>query len=140
MAKRPRSIDLDALTASWEISLRVERKSPETVKSYTRGVRQYTDWCRAKDRPVVLDKATVSAFTLDLLDTGREAATVRARQLAVRRFSSWLADEGEIAEDPLLGVKPPKLDSKVPEPLTDDQVRAMLKACKGTDMRDKRDE
>lgn len=140
MAKRPRSIDLDVLAASWQIALRVERKSPETVKSYLRGVRQFTDWCRDNGRPVVLDKTTVNAFTLDLLDTGREAATVRARQLAVRRFSSWLTDEGELPDDPLLGVKPPKLDVKVPEPLSDDEVRAIIKACKGTDMRDKRDE
>jgi integrase/recombinase XerD len=75
-----------------------------------------------------------------LLDNGRTAATARARQLAVRRFSAWLVEEGEQDSDPLLGIKAPKLDSRVVEPLTDDQLRALLKACAGPDMRDRRDE
>lgn len=52
-----------------------------------------------------------------------------------------LADrEGERAVDPLLGLRSPKLDTPVVEPLTDDQLRAMLKACRGPELRDKRDE
>ena len=34
-------------------------------------------------------------------------ATARSRQLAVRRFAAWLAEEGEIDGDPFLGVKRP---------------------------------
>jgi integrase/recombinase XerD len=44
-------------------------------------------------------------------------ATARSRQLAVRRFTSWLAEEGEIPVDPFVGLKAPKLDTKVVEPL-----------------------
>jgi len=49
----------------------------------------------------------------------------------VRRYSAWLTEEGEQALDPLLGLRAPKLDKPVVEPLTDDQLRAMLKACRG---------
>jgi integrase len=38
------------------------------------------------------------------------------------------------------GSRSPKLDNPVAEPLTDDELRAMLKACRGPDLRDKRDE
>jgi site-specific recombinase XerC len=51
----------------------------------------------------------------ELLGAGAAAATARARQLAVRRFAAWLADEEEIAADPFLGVKSPKLDEQVIE-------------------------
>ncbi|KUH98035.1 hypothetical protein AU190_22225 [Mycolicibacterium acapulense] len=71
---------------------------------------------------------------------GLEPATARARQLAVRRFSAWLADEGEIDDDPLLGLKAPKLDTKVTESLTDDELRRLIKACAGNDFRGRRDE
>lgn len=47
----------------------------------------------------------------------------------MRRFSSWLAEEGEIPADPFLGVKSPKLDERVVDPLSDYELRAMLKAC-----------
>jgi site-specific recombinase XerD len=58
----------------------------------------------------------------------------------VRRFSAWLTEEAEQDNDPLLGLKSPKLDKPVIEPLTDDQLRAMLKACRGPEPRDRRDE
>lgn len=47
----------------------------------------------------------------------------------MRRYAAWLADEGEIPVDPFLGVKAPVLDTKVIEPLTDEDLRALLKAC-----------
>ncbi|GEN78702.1 tyrosine-type recombinase/integrase [Actinotalea fermentans] len=139
MPKRPPAVDLAALLPSWALSLRAERKSPATVKSYTDGVRGFLAWCEETGTPPVLDKATVNGFTAALLEAGREPATVRSRQLGVRRFAAWLADEGEIPADPLLGIKAPKLDAKVIEPLTDDQIRALLKACRGDDLRDRRD-
>jgi site-specific recombinase XerC len=45
-----------------------------------------------------------------------------------------------MAVDPLLGIKAPQLDSKEIKALTDDQLKALLKACAGPDMRDRRDE
>lgn len=47
----------------------------------------------------------------------------------MRRFAAWLTEEGEIPADPFLGVKSPKLDERVIEPLTDDELRALIKAC-----------
>ncbi|MHB1063784.1 MAG: tyrosine-type recombinase/integrase [Georgenia sp.] len=140
MARRPKPPNLDALVDSWELSLRAERKSPQTVKTYSTGVRQYLTWCRESDRPQIIDRPSVNAFTAHLLDVGREAATVRSRQLAVRRFSEWLADEGELPADPLLGIKAPKLDTKVVQPLTPEGIKALIKACAGPDLRDRRDE
>ena len=58
----------------------------------------------------------------------------------MRRFSAWLTEEGEQASDPLLGMRAPKLDKPVVEPLAGDQLGAMFKACRGSDLQDKRDE
>lgn len=132
--------DLDALLASWELALRAERKSTATVKSYGDGVRRYLSWCATTERDPVIEREAVVAFTADLLDQGAEPATVRARQLGVRRFTAWLVEEGELAADPLLGLRSPRLDVKVVEPLTDDQLKALVKACSGADLRDRRDE
>ncbi len=88
---------------------------------------------------LTIDRRQLSGFVDHLLDHA-QPATARVRQLAVRRFSLWLEEEGEQDTDPLLGVKPPKLDSKVIEPLSDAQLKAMLKACAGPELRDRRDE
>jgi integrase/recombinase XerD len=134
------SPDLADLLPSWELHLRAERKSPQTVKSYGDGVRAYLNWCAANDKPAVLDRRQLREFIDGLLTAGAKPATAVARHLAVRRFSAWLAEEGEQDTDPLLGLHSLKLDNPVTEPLTDDQLRAMLKACRGPDLRDKRDE
>ncbi len=132
--------DLELLLNSWELALRAERKSPQTLKSYGDGVRAYLAWCVEHDHEPALSRAQVRGWVESILESGRAPSTAVARQLAVRRFSAWLADEDEIDADLLVGLKPPKLDTKVIEPLDDDELKALLKACAGTDMRDRRDE
>jgi len=133
-------LDLGDLLLSWETHLQAERKSANTVRLYVAGVRAFLAWCEQQGRPAVLDRPTVSAFTAGLLRHGAEAATARARQLAVRRFTTWLAEEGELAADPLLGMRPPKLDQKVVPVLSDGELRRLVKACEGKTLRDRRDE
>ncbi|WP_281688899.1 tyrosine-type recombinase/integrase [Pseudonocardia thermophila] len=133
-------LDLSALASSWELHLRAERKTPQTIRSYLTGVRLYLEWCQRTGRPAELDRHAVRAWVAELLDSGAEPATARARQLAVKRFSAWLADEGEIDRDDLVGLKPPKLDTKVVEVLTEDQLAALIKVCQGKDFQSRRDE
>ena len=121
-------------------SLRAGRKSAQTIKSYGDGVRAFLRWCDEHGHSAALDRDLMKGFVADLLDAGAEPAAARARQLGMRRFSAWLAEEGEIDEDPLLGLKSPKLDAKVTDSLTDDELRRLIKACGGKDFRDRRDE
>lgn len=133
--------DLTVLYTSWMLHLRAERKSPQTLKSYGDGVRLYLAWCTSSGvAEPPLTRRSVNAWVAHLLDRGAEASTARSRQLAVRRFSAWLAEEDEQDRDDLLGIKPPKLDTKVVDSLTDDQVKLLIKACAGKDFRDRRDE
>lgn len=132
--------DLADLLESWLLHLRAQRKSPQTVKTYGDGVRAFLSWARRTSMPPVLDIPTVNAFVAALLDAGAEGSTARSRQLSVRRFSAWLAAEGETERDELLGLKPPQLDEKILEPLTDEQLAAMIGVCRGTAFRDRRDE
>jgi site-specific recombinase XerC len=78
-----------------------------------------------------LDRELMKGFVADLLDGGAEASTARSRQLGVRRFSAWLTEEGEIDTDPLLGLKAPKLDAKVTDSLTDDELKRLDCATSG---------
>nr|WP_238338138.1 tyrosine-type recombinase/integrase [Pedococcus badiiscoriae] len=113
---------------SWLLALRADRKSEQTVKTYSDGARAYLAWCAAHEAEP-LERGSIRAWVAGLLEAGAQPTTARARQLAVRRFTSWLAEEGEIPADPFVGIKAPKLDAKIVEPLTDDELRALLKAC-----------
>lgn len=140
MASRTEHPDLGLLLPSWELQLRAERKAPATLKSYGDAVRSFLAWCEETVTPPVLTKAAVNGFVAHLLESGRSASTARSRQLGIRRFSEWLTEEELQPSDPLLGLKAPKLDTQVIEPLTEDEVRALVRACQGKDLRDRRDE
>ena len=109
-------LDLAALLPSWELALRSERKSTATVKVYGDGVRAFLRWRDQHGHSPALDRELIKGFTADLLDAGAEATTARSRQLAMRRFSAWLAEEGEVDDDPLLGLKRPSSTPRSPTP------------------------
>ncbi|WBQ02953.1 tyrosine-type recombinase/integrase [Kribbella sp. CA-293567] len=119
------------LVDSWELSLRAERKSPATVSNYLTGVRLYFEWCKANDQADEISRRAAQLWIIDLLEDGAEASTARARLLAVRLYSTWLAEEEPAAHpvDVLLGLRSPKIDVKVVEPLTVDELQGMLKTC-----------
>ncbi|HEY2204205.1 MAG TPA: phage integrase N-terminal SAM-like domain-containing protein, partial [Pseudonocardia sp.] len=90
------TLDLASLLESWQVHLRAERKSPNTISIYSTAVRQFLAWAKRNDRPAVLDRATVNAFVANLLERGAEPMTALNRQFSLRRFSAWLREEDEI--------------------------------------------
>lgn len=132
--------DLAALVPSWIVALQAERKSPSTITTYRKGAADFLRWATETGTPAIIDRTTVTAYSAALLADGREPATVRARQTALRNLSRWLADEGEAEHDALLGLRPPKLDAKVVQPLSEGQVRDLIRACAGASFLDRRDE
>lgn len=132
--------EITELAADWHTHLRAENKSPQTAKAYLDGVRAFLAWCESAGRPPGLDRHTVSAFTAALLDRGAKPGTARLRQYGVRLFSAYLAEEGLIERDELLGLKPPKLDEPNVPSLSDAELVALIRACEGKTFLDRRDE
>ncbi len=133
-------LSLPELLPSWTLALRAERKAPATIKSYSEGVQAYLRWCGKTGTAPDLAKPSVQAFIADLLDGGAQPKTAGARLIALRRFSAWMAEEDIIDRDPLIGIKQPKVDRKVVEALTDEQLLDLIKACSGKGFTDRRDE
>lgn len=132
--------DLVALLPSWKLAMQADRKAPYTIDSYLRGTRYYLTWCQAEQMTAPLTRSVLQRWITHLLESGAEPATARIRQQAVRRFAAWLVDEGQIDQNPFLGLKPPKIDTKVVERLSDEELRMMVKACAGEGLHDRRDE
>ena len=120
--------------------MRGVNRSRATVELYVGGVRVFLRWCAASSVAPELTKDAVNAFITDLLDSGAQPATAVARQKALRQYSKWLAAEGECKDDPLLGLARPQQMTKVTDALDDDQLRALVHACSGRGLLDRRDE
>jgi site-specific recombinase XerD len=128
---------------SWELAMRAERKSPETIKSYGDGVRAFARWCETSGTPPELTKVNVQMFVADLLDGGAEAGTAEARLKGLRRYAIWLSDPdgGDMLDtNPLAGIGPVKVDRKITAALDEDQLKRLIKACTGRSFIDRRDE
>lgn len=138
--KRLPALDISALIGSFEIHLKSLHRSASTQKIYLFGISRYLSWCADNDYPPGLDRGQVQAWMAQLLDGGTQPTTVAAYLAGVRQFSKWLAAEGEIDSDPLLRLNAPKADMPITPVLTDDQLRALIKACRGPSLRDRRDE
>jgi site-specific recombinase XerD len=114
--------------ADWQTALRAENKSPGTVAVYGDGATRYLRWCTDRDY-LPMSRAALNQWIAGLLEAGAAPGTARIRQLAVRRFASWLAAGREITADPFPGVKAPRVVPPLVEPLTDDELRALVGTC-----------
>jgi integrase/recombinase XerD len=132
--------DMAALLGSWEIALRDEGKSKNTVRAYGSSVRALMSW-QEQSGTFGLTKAATAGFLGAVLDgwhspdaigtkqRGGEASTANLRSRSIRLFSAWCAAEGEIDTDELAGLKAPKPNKTIVPKLSDDQLRAMIAAC-----------
>ena len=122
--------DVEYLVDSWLVHLRGINKSDGTLVTYERGVRQYLAFCRSHGHTEPIRRRVLSAWLAYLRDEQHmQGYTARSRLTAVRQFTKWLLDEGEIEFNPFVEMSQPAVDEKLVEPLTLDQIQAMLKAC-----------
>ena len=112
-------ISLAELLPSWQVALSSEHKSPHTIAQYRDGVTMFLRWCEQTGTAPELSKPTVQSFVADLLDNGAEAATARSPPVSrppVLR-SGWPRRRRSPTPSALLGIKPPKLDTKITDQL-----------------------
>jgi site-specific recombinase XerD len=128
------------LLVSWQLTLAAEHKSPKTIKHYIGGAQTWLRWCENTGTTPELTKSNVQEFIAGLLAAGAQPGTARARYAALRRFSAWLAKEGEISTDVFRDMTPPALDAKITNPLSDDELKDLIGVCAGKDFRSRRDE
>ncbi len=144
MSAKPESVlpplDIATLVDSFEIALKSANRSPSTRTIYLSSIRLYLRWCADNKHPAQIDRGQVSAWIAAMLDAGAQPTTAAARLAGVRQFSKWLAAEGEIDADPLLGLNAPKSVVPITPVLTDEELRALVRACQGQTLRDRRDE
>lgn len=123
--------DADELVTFWLVHLRGAHKAEGTLETYERGVRQFLAYCREQGHAHPIRRRVLSAWLAHLRETqGMQGYTARSRLTAVRQFAKWLLDEGEIEHNPFTRMTQPTVDEKLVEPLTTEQLQAMLATCK----------
>lgn len=133
----------ESLRASFNRALRVEGKSDRTLVLYGQSITYFSRWLAERDLPADLSSLTrdnVLRWLDSLRARNLSPGTVLTRWRGLRRFTIWLFSEGIITADPLAGIV---VDKPEPPPvpiLDDDDLAALVGACRGKGFRERRDE
>ena len=123
--------DLATLLASWRRHLTAQRMSPATLATYSAAVRGLDAFLAAQVMPQSvgsIHREQVEAFITSLLERWKPA-TAHNRYRALRAFFGWLVEEGEILENPMARMKPPRLPEEPPPVLREADFRRILEVC-----------
>jgi integrase/recombinase XerC len=99
--------------------------SQHTRRAYESDVRQLTVYTGAEVGPAQVDSDHIRAW-LASLHRRRSPATLGRKLASVRSFFRWLIHEGVIRDDPTAGLPMPKLEKRLPRPLSVDDCRQLI--------------
>lgn len=125
-------------------AMRRDNVSPNTIATYGTACRFFAEYLLAQGRRTDVEAITekdVTDWELALRERGVADATVHNRHRGLQRFFSWYAGQREDDwRSPMARLRPPRMARYQPRVLTLDELRAVIGACAGKDLDDRRDE
>ncbi len=129
------------LAPSFRRSLEAQNRSPKTLIAYCEAVRLLEGFLTAQGMPREVGhvrREHIEAFITDQL-TRLKPATAASRYRSLQQFWRWAVEEGEVKASPMANMKPPKVPDDPPPVMSEDDLRALVKACEGQAFVDRRD-
>jgi len=101
-----------------------------SLASYRRDLIAWADWLdqHAGKAMLAADRSDVESFLAAQFRGKARATSINRRLSSLRRFYRLQAMQGTLAVDPTLRIKSPKLPRRLPKPLSEQQVEALLAA------------
>jgi len=121
--------------------MRYRNLAPSTQRIYGSAVRALADHLTVDGvtkPPADVTRRDVEAFVTARLGKVKPA-TVSADFRALQQFFKWLVREDEIGANPMAGAEAPIVPEQPVDVLDVEQLRALLDACKGNDLVNRRD-
>ncbi len=123
---------LDEAIAAYLAACEVEGKSPRTVDAYAETLAMFRSICRQAGLPDRVDAfrpAHVYAFLKVNAESGVSLGTRHRRFRETRAFFSWCTRMGGCTASPFTGIANVKVEQKVLQPLSEEEIRALLDLC-----------
>lgn len=101
--------------------------SANTLQSYSRDIRQFSDYIDARHIDVTkTTKNDVAMYVAYMQKNGKAASSVSRSLASVRAMFNYLQLKGAIAVNPTFKLKTPKVEKKLPQILTTAEVDRLL--------------
>ncbi len=120
---------LDLISAYENYLTKVKQASTNTVFSYMRDIRQYSDWLQKYGNLTVLEatQLNISGYLAHLQQEGRSAATVSRSLASLKNFYNYVVSTGFLTESPVTSdIRVERGEKKLPQILTGAEVEKLL--------------
>ena len=115
---------LDLIKAYENYLTKVKQASSNTISSYIRDIRQFTEWLDVD----VLEatQLNISSYLRFMEEDGRSAATISRTLASLKNFYSYLVSSGFCEKTPVTEVKVTRGAKKLPQILTGREIELLL--------------
>ena len=119
---------LDLIHAYENYLTKVKQASTNTVFSYMRDIRQFSDWIEQEGCAVLeVTQLNISDYLAHLQQEGRSASTVSRSLASLKNFYAYLVSTGFLSETPVTAeIRVDRGEKKLPQILTGAEVEKLL--------------
>lgn len=115
--------------------------SRNTLESYGRDIKQFFDFIKGSNISVFnVNKTTVITYLIYLQKSGKATSSISRSLAALRSFYQFLFNNKYIEKNPTLNLESPKIEKKLPQILSVNQVEQLLKQPNVNDPKGNRDQ
>ena len=119
---------LDLVRAYENYLSKVKKASTNTISSYMRDIRQYSEWLQAYEGTDIVDaqQLNISRYLSFLEESGRSGATLSRSLASLKNFYSYLVSTGFIEKTPVTDLKVERGEKKAPQILNGREIELLL--------------
>ena len=108
-----------------------KRLSRHTVRAYASDLQQWTEFLKSEgmeETPESVNSKVIRAYLSAMARSGLSRRTIARRMAAIRAFHKYLRRDRPELPDPTAAVSTPKLPKRLPRPVPQEQIQALLAA------------
>ena len=119
---------LDLIGAYENYLTKVKQASANTIASYMRDIRQFSEWLRSIEDADVVDatQVNISDYLTHLEKDGRSGATVSRNLASLKNFYSYVVSSGFLENTPVTEIRVDRGEKKLPQILTGREIELLL--------------
>lgn len=132
---------LDLIRAYENYLTKVKQASENTISSYMRDIRQFSQWLHVSVDMDVIDatQQNIADYLSHLESEGRTGATVSRSLASIKNFYSYVVSSGFLEKTPVTNIHVNRGDKKLPQILTSREIELLLSQPSCVDAKGYRD-
>ena len=130
---RAERVEAEDLLATYLTTLKARKNlSGYTLRNYSNDLRQFFDYLDDRGNGLrTVDRLLVREYLSSLVASGLANASVSRKVSTLRTFYRYLRNEDILDVDPMLGVRGPKKEQRLPQFLTLTQIETLIMTADG---------